>query len=169
MAPISPTRCSQMRIRHVWPDYIGGDPVDDPRYRPERGRSPRFLLANHQELPHPEQALLRFPPHTAAVKFAVAPPAWGAYAGHLFVALFGDEQPMTAPAGPRTDRTVARIDPSDWSLHPAIAGPLLRPIDVRFHPVNAEMYVLDFGHFEMGQGGRLTAEPESGKLWRLPR
>jgi glucose/arabinose dehydrogenase len=152
-----------------WPDFIDGDPVDDPRYQPERGPAPRFLLANHRELPRPERALLRFPPHTAAVKFAVAPPAWGTYAGHLFVALFGDEQPMTAPAGPRTGRGVARIDPAHWSLHPAITGLMARPIDVSFHPIDAAMHILDFGRFEMTEGGRLSAEPESGKLWRLPK
>jgi len=152
-----------------WPDFIDGDPVDAPRYRPDRGPTPRPLLANHEELPPPERALLRFPPHTAAVKFAVAPPAWDAYTGHLFVALFGDEQPMTAPAGPRAGRAVARIDPTRSTLHPAVAGPLVRPIDVRFDPVDAAMHILDFGHFEMTEGSRLTAEPNSGKLWRLPR
>jgi hypothetical protein len=30
------------------------------------------------------------------------------------------------------------------------------------------MHILDFGHFEMAEDGRLSAEPESGKLWRLP-
>jgi hypothetical protein len=52
-------------------------------------------------------------------------------------------------------------------LHQVAAGPLLRPIDVRFHPVDGSLLVLDFGMFEMGDGGRLTAEPGSGALWRL--
>jgi len=151
-----------------WPDFIDGDPVHDPRYRPDRGPTPRPLLANHQQLPPPERALLRFPPHTAAVKFAVAPAAWDPHAGHLFVALFGDEQPMTAPAGPRAGRAVARVDPDRWTLDQAVAGALVRPIDVRFHPADAAMHILDFGHFEMTPGG-LVAEPNSGKLWRLPR
>src|SRR6266702_3238592 len=56
-----------------WPDFIGGDPITDPQYRPVRGPMPVFALANHHELPPPEQALLRFTAHAAAVKFDVAP------------------------------------------------------------------------------------------------
>ncbi len=58
-----------------WPDFIGGDPVTDPAYMPTRGPAPRFMLANHAELPPPERPLVRFPPHTAAVKLDVAPEA----------------------------------------------------------------------------------------------
>ncbi|MDP9314327.1 MAG: hypothetical protein M3R24_26180 [Chloroflexota bacterium] len=56
-----------------WPDFIGGDPITDAQYQPERGPAPSFVLANHTDLPPPEHALLRFPPHVAAVKFATAP------------------------------------------------------------------------------------------------
>ena len=62
-----------------WPDFIGDVPITDPRFQPERGGAPSFLIANHDELPPPEKALLNFPTHTAAVKFAVGP------AGDLFV------------------------------------------------------------------------------------
>jgi glucose/arabinose dehydrogenase len=43
-----------------WPDFIGGDPVTDPAYMPTRGPAPRFVLANHAELPPPERPLVRF-------------------------------------------------------------------------------------------------------------
>jgi glucose/arabinose dehydrogenase len=145
-----------------WPDFIDGKPVTDPAYRPERGPAPTPLLANHADLPPPQRALLRFPPHTAAVKFDVDP-----VDSHLYVALFGDEKPMTAPAGPRVRRSVVRVDPNDWSLHPFVTGPLLRPIDVRFHPTDHELYVLDFGHFEMTAHGSVAAEASSGRLWRI--
>ncbi|HEV2810523.1 MAG TPA: hypothetical protein VGV93_09045, partial [Acidimicrobiales bacterium] len=36
-----------------WPDFIGGDPITDERYRPTRGPAPTFLLANHGDLPPP--------------------------------------------------------------------------------------------------------------------
>ena len=149
-----------------WPDFIGGDPITDVQYQPERGPAPTFVLANHADLPPPQQALLRFPPHVAAVKFATAPDQAPGWAGQIFVALFGDEAPMTAPPGPRAGRSVARIDPADWSLHPAVAEPLARPIDVRFNPVDGAMYVLDFGHFEMHAERGVVAEAGSGKLWR---
>ncbi len=150
-----------------WPDYIGGDPITDAQYTPERGPAPRFVLANHEELPQPERAYLRFPAHVSAVKFDVAPPTLAGLAGQLFIALFGDEAPMTAPSGPRVGRAVARIDPGDWSLRPVIADPLSRPIDVRFDPAGEALWVLDFGHFEMHAERGVIAEVRSGKLWRL--
>lgn len=149
-----------------WPDFVGDVPMTDPRYRPERGSSPTFLLANHDELPAPEKPLLRFPPHTAAVKFDVAPERVPRWAGHLFVALFGDEVPMTAPSGPKVGRSVVRIDTSDWSMHPFVQGGLLRPIDVRFHAPDDALYILDFGNFEMLERGGVSAEARSGKIWR---
>lgn len=149
-----------------WPDFIGDVPITDPRYKPERGPAPTFVLANHDELPAPEKPLLRFPPHTAAVKFDVAPQSTPRWAGHLFVALFGDEVPMTAPSGPKVGRSVVRVDPSDWSLHPFVQAGLLRPIDVRFSASESALYILDFGSFEMLDGGGVSAEAKSGKLWR---
>lgn len=149
-----------------WPDFIGDVPITDVRYQPKRGAAPTFLLANHKQLPPPERPQLCFPPHTAAAKFAVAPESAARWAGHLFVALFGDEVPLTAPSGPRVGRSVARVDPSDWSLHPFVPEGLLRPIDVCFNSVGDELYILDFGHFEMLDNGAVSAKANTGKLWR---
>lgn len=149
-----------------WPDFIGDIPITDSRYAPERDAQPTFLIANHDELPPPEKPLLRFPPHTAAVKFDVAPDDVPPWAGQLFVALFGDEVPMTAPSGPKVGRSVVRVDPEDWSMHPFVQDGLLRPIDVQFNREDGTLYILDFGSFEILDKGRLNAEPNSGKLWR---
>jgi glucose/arabinose dehydrogenase len=149
-----------------WPDYISDDTITDPMFQPTRGAAPEFVLANHDKLPPPEKALLRFPAHVAAVKFDVAPLALQNWSGQIFIALFGDEAPMTAPPGPQVGRSVARIDPTDWSLHPFIQEPLARPIDVRFHPNDGEIYVLDFGKFEMHAERGVIAEAQSGRLWR---
>ena len=146
-----------------WPDFIGADPVTEARYTPTRGPAPRFLLANHHDLPPPEPALVRFPPHAAAVKLDVAP-AGTPWPGHLLVALFGDEAPMTAPPGPRVGRGLVRLDPSDWSMHPLARAPLRRPIDVAFD-ADGSLWVLDFGEFEMSEGG-VQAEAGTGVLWR---
>ena len=145
-----------------WPDFIGGVPVTEPRFQPQRGSAPKSLLANHDGLPSPEQPLLAFDVHAAAVKFDVSPKT-----GNIFVALFGDEKPMTGTAGPRVGRSVIRINPSDWSLHPVSIGPFRRPIDVRFHPSGTPMYVLDFGEFEMDTQGNVLARAGSGKLWKV--
>ncbi|AFZ69728.1 PQQ-dependent sugar dehydrogenase [Deinococcus peraridilitoris] len=150
-----------------WPDYIGNEPITDPKFHPTRGPAPQFVLANHHEFPPPEAPLLHFPTHTSAVKFDVAPAHAPQFAGQLFIALFGDEAPMTAPPGPKAGRSVARVDPSDWSLHPFVEESLSRPIDVRFHPSGDALYVLDFGQFEMSEQG-VNALAGSGKLWRVP-
>jgi glucose/arabinose dehydrogenase len=150
-----------------WPDFIGGEPVIDPQYRPERGPALSFVLANHADFPPPQRPLLRFPAHAAAVKFDVIPSNAALWGGQIIVALFGDERPMTAPPGPPAGRAIARIDPSDWSLHAIGAGPLDRPIDVRLNPVDGCLYVLDFGRFEMRPERGMDAEPQSGRLWRL--
>ena len=150
-----------------WPDFIDGDPITDPQYTPTRGPMPVFALANHHEFPPPEKALLRFQPHVAAVKFAVAPPSSSRWSGQIFVALFGDEAPMTAPAGPRAGRSVARIDPADWSLHTFVESPLVRPIDISFHAPGNALYILDFGNFEMHAERGVVAEAATGKLWLL--
>ncbi len=84
----------------------------------------------------------------------------------MFAALFGDEAPMTAPAGPRVGRGIARVDPADWSVQPFLRQPLNRPIDVRFDPSGESLYVVDFGQFEMSERG-VEAVAGTGKLWRL--
>jgi glucose/arabinose dehydrogenase len=144
-----------------WPDFISGVPVTDPRFRPERGPQPGFLLAQHETLPAPEAALVEFDPHVAATKFAVTP------SGQLVVALFGDETPMTAPPGhPQVGRDLLLVDPEDWSTRPLPGGPKThRPIDVAVSPADGALYVLDFGQFEMSDHG-VRAQPGSGCLWR---
>lgn len=149
-----------------WPDFIGGEPITSERFLPQRGPRPTFILANHDELPLPEKPLLRFPSHAAAVKFDVAPPILKEQA--LYVAFFGDEVPMTASPGPRVGRSVVRVDLNDWSMQTIVEAPLARPIDVRFHPLDHALYILDFGQFEMHAEHGVVAIPRSGGLWRLP-
>ncbi|HYE27179.1 MAG TPA: hypothetical protein VEA61_02945 [Allosphingosinicella sp.] len=150
-----------------WPDYVGGIPVTDPRFRPERGPQPGFLLADHALLPPPEKPLLAFAVNAAATKFAVVPDGAARWAGQLLVAIFGDEKPMTAPRGPRVGRSLLRVDPADWSAHPVDTGPFERPIDVAIAPDGASLLVLDFGHFEMKPAGGLDAVAGSGRLWKV--
>ena len=158
-----------------WPDFIGGVPVTDPRFRPRRGPQPAFVLANHAELPPPERPLAALPVNTAATKFDFAPPGTP-FAGEMLVALFGDEKPMTAPNGPRVGRSVVRVDLEDGSFERLLggmsgggtSGGLSRPIDVRVGPHGEHLWILDFGDFEMEAGGRVRARAGSGKVWRTP-
>jgi glucose/arabinose dehydrogenase len=148
-----------------WPDFVCGRPVTDPAFRPQRGPQPRFILAGHEMLPPPRRPVVEFAVNAAATKFAVLPER-GRWSGQLIVAVFGDEKPMTAPAGPRVGRGLMRIDPRDWSQYALPAGPFERPIDVVAAP-DQQLLVVDFGHFEMlGERG-LEATPGSGKLWKV--
>ena len=150
-----------------WPDFVGGEPVTAPGFLPERGAQPTFVLANHDELPPPQRPLVAFEPHAAATKFAVAPTHSPRFAGHLVVALFGDEAPMTMPAGkPQVGRDLLRIDPVDWSSHRMSTGLALhRPIDLGFGPAGDALYILDFGQFEMSDHG-VAAHAGTGCLLR---
>ena len=65
--------------------------------------------------------------------------------GHLYIALFGDEHPMTAPAEPRAGRCIARIDPATWTMEQILTDPLIRPIDVGFRPGDGALHMVDFG------------------------
>ncbi|MFZ2051370.1 MAG: hypothetical protein WB698_04500 [Solirubrobacteraceae bacterium] len=148
-----------------WPDFVGGVPIFDPRFAPEDGQAPRFVLANHEELPAPERPLTQFTTHVAATKMAQAPD------GRIVVAMFGDEVPMTAPSGPRVGRSLAVVDPRQgWQADSVPTPGLQRPLDVAFGP-DGRLYVLDFGHFEPGRGG-MKATAGSGSIrcsdWPLP-
>jgi glucose/arabinose dehydrogenase len=148
-----------------WPDFVCGRPVTGPAFRPQRGPQPQFILAGHEALPSPRRPVVEFAVNAAATKFAVLP-AQGRWPGQLIVAMFGDEKPMTAPAGPRAGRGLLRIDPRDWSQHALPAGPFVRPIDVVATP-DGQLLVVDFGHFEMlGERG-LEATRGFGRLWKI--
>jgi glucose/arabinose dehydrogenase len=150
-----------------WPDYIDAQPVTDPRFRPDRGPAPTFLLANHDSLPRPEPALLAFPAHVAATRLAVGPENQPRWRGLLLTTFFGDERPMTAPAGPRMGRCLTAIDLEKHTLTSLVGTPLARPIDVAFSPVDGFPYVVDFGDFEMRPGGGIDARPGTGRVWRV--
>jgi glucose/arabinose dehydrogenase len=150
-----------------WPDFMGGRPVTDDCFHPADSPAPEFLLANHAELPPPQSPLLKFEANASAVKFAVVPPGIARFAGHLIMALFGDETPMTARSGPRVGRKLVRVDPAGWSVHPVQPMPFHRPIDVAFDASGSAVYALDFGQFEMTPEMAVEARAASGGLWRL--
>jgi glucose/arabinose dehydrogenase len=139
-----------------WPDFYGGRPGTEPE---------SFVLANHHELPPPEPAVFEFDVNACAVKFAVVPPGIP-HAGDLIVALFGDEKPLTAPAGPRVGRKLIRISTAHWVAHPVASPPLARPIDVTFGP-DGSAYVVDFGEFEVAPDKSVAARAGSGCVWKL--
>lgn len=148
-----------------WPDFLGGEPVTDVKYQPVRGPQPTFVLAEHDRLPAPEPALVRFPPHCSATKFCVLP-STSRWPGQLIVTLFGDEAPMTAAAGDSAGRSLVRVDPADWSVHDLTAPVFHRPIDVAYLADDDALLVVDFGRFEMTPRG-VAAEAASGGVKRI--
>jgi len=149
-----------------WPDFIAGRPITDPKYTPQRGPKPKFVLQNHGDLPPPEKPLLEFPVNAAAVKFDILPKKIPRLGGHLIVALFGDEKPMTAPPGKKVGRNIVMVDTNDWSMHALPDLQLERPIDVKYNPVDGHLYILDFGYFEM-TGVGVDSKNATGKLWKI--
>jgi glucose/arabinose dehydrogenase len=149
-----------------WPDYIGGVPVTDTRFRDGSGQVANFLLANHGELPAPESPLLEFELNSSALKFAVIPQAFRQCAGHLVVAMFGDEGALTGAIA-SVGRKLVRVDPADWSVHATRSMPFHRPIDVVFSPSGSDCYVVDFGQFEITASKGLAARAGTGILWKL--
>jgi hypothetical protein len=142
-----------------WPDFIGGEPITDPKYLLKRGPAPTFILANHDELRVPETPLLRFSLNTVTAKFdaAYSSNVIGGYSSYnscgddagarqqilLFVALFRDERPTTAPIGGlRVGRAVVCVDANNWTMHTLIDNDndnrMSRPIDVHL--------ILPMGH-----------------------
>jgi glucose/arabinose dehydrogenase len=148
-----------------FPDFVGGTPVSDPRFRPSRGAAPQPVLLNHAELPPLAKPLFEFPVNSSATKLDLIPADAPRYGGQLLVCLFGDERPLTGPPGRKAGRALARLDLADGSLHRIDLGPLHRPIDVRVH--DGSVYVLDFGEFEMAPG-RVDAVAGSGAVHRFP-
>ena len=150
-----------------WPDFVDGTPVTDERFVSTRGPRPEMVLADHASLGPLERPVMAFPVNSAPTKMAVIPADSPRFPGHILVCLFGDELPVSGPPGARVGRSLARIDPLDWSLHAVELEPFHRPIDVRIDPAGRYFYVLDFGEFELRPGG-VKATAASGTLWRVP-
>lgn len=147
-----------------WPDFIIGRSVTDAQFQSNRTESPALkpLLTNHSTFGDLTQPLIDFVPHAAPTRFAVHPES-----GDLYVAMFGDKRPFTGIEGPRAGRHLLRIN-LEMQEQTIIADlPLHRPIDLAFHPQTHQLYVLDFGQYEMGGDGSFSAQRETGAIWRV--
>lgn len=124
--------------------------------------------------------------HTSPSMIDVAPASWGAYAGHLFVAEWGDLTPPTDPTDLRpVGYRIVRINPATKQVEPFLAnrqpGPaskqgavgagLERPFDVQFGPDGA-MYIVDYGVVNIkARENREPYEyvPLTGVIWKVTR
>jgi glucose/arabinose dehydrogenase len=164
-----------------WPDFAGGVPVTDERFKPKKGPAPKFVLKDH---PKVEKPVAEFDPHSSATKFDFAPQ--GPFGdGTIYVAMHGDMCPITGErpadllsyAVLKLDRDTMKPEPffraRKDALGPkgfeyvATAGPR-RPIAVRFAPRGEAMFVLDFGPIAMlpsALGASPKPFPNTGTVW----
>jgi glucose/arabinose dehydrogenase len=149
-----------------WPDFAGDVPFTSERFKPVRGEQTPFVLANHDELPKPEKALLEITSHAAACKFDFMPNGTGGY--DMLIGYFGDELPMCGPAGEKVGRSVVKVDMETWTAEDfVISSRMHRPIDVKYDASDNSLWILDFGDFEMTEQG-VIGNKETGGVYKLP-
>lgn len=157
-----------------WPDYVAGEPVDQPRFAAPFGGIPPRLIAN----PPPVAAgpFTVFPEHSSAMKFGVSKNPGFGFPGEFFVAQFGTGAPLTEgrPSPEFPGFKVVRVHPGTGAVNDFLVnmnpGPngtgVARPIDCKFDPAGECLYVLDFGRLEGNLAGAIPV-CGSGMLWRV--
>lgn len=166
-------------VWYGWPDYAGGEPVTSPRFRPEGGVQPEFLLTNHPNIPPNPYAVI--PPYSNVMGFDFCyDTEFGQY-GDIYISEFGVAYPATfisavpyAGIGHRVVRvnsdtrtvTTFAINKSGFPAFITGEGGLGRPIDVLFGSDHA-MYILDFGRNVRNAPDIFI--PNTGIIWRVTR
>src|SRR5262249_37453950 len=97
-----------------FPDFAGGEPVLDPKFRSQRGPAAEFLMAEH---PPVEKPLLKLPPHTGGANFDPSRRE-GFGRGQGYTALLGDMSPSTGEPPQPPGFAVARLDMRTLQVQP---------------------------------------------------
>lgn len=168
-----------------WPDFASGIPVTDPRFRPEGGESPGFIMTEHPEV---EKPLMRFPPHSAICKIDFGTNDAFSPEGEMYVAFWGSMVPMTGSVDEHGGHRVLAINLQEGTSRVLVRGShggghgehagkaehaeprelLQRPIDVVMAPDGIALYIVDFGQVAV-RDGVVVPSPGTGRLWRLRR
>lgn len=155
-----------------WPDYAGSRSLTDAIFSSERGINLKPLIANP---PTVEPPLAELGTHYSPMKLTYSPkdfPDQG-----LFVAVFGDGQPLTQDLREQVSTGVILVNPADGSYSWFIKNKskpragrkgdgLKRVIDVKFSKDGRSLYILDFGVLEFTDLAP-NAIPNTGVLWRI--
>lgn len=155
-----------------WPDFAGELPLTEPLFASEQGINRRPLIVDP---PPVEPPLATLPPHYSPMKLACAPEKFPEEG--LFVAVFGDAQPLTGNLKDLVPTGVIKVDPQSGKYSWFIknkekpragrsGGGLKRAMDLQFCPGGCCLYLLDFGVVEF-TGMAPNAIPKSGVLWKI--
>jgi len=163
-----------------WPDYSGGLPVAQKRYKRPGYPEPTTILTEPPMKPIEPSA--RFGSHSSSDAFDFSRNEAFGFVGEAFVPQFGDMAPtagkVTSPVGFR----LVRVDPKDGVVTdfatnkgpkngPASKlelGGLERPVAARFDPSGTALYVVDFGVMAVGDKGPEAIEG-TGMVWKITR
>jgi glucose/arabinose dehydrogenase len=165
-----------------FPDFAGGEPVTNPKFKPRQGPSPEFIMEDHPPVEKPVARL----PHQAGVAKAAAADGRMGLGERLVVALFGDMSPITGQ-DKEVGREVVLVDPQTGQVerlfgaraealgpknleHVQTAGPK-RPVDVVFSRSGDALYVVDMGAITVIPAATPTVQPYpgTGVVWRISR
>jgi len=163
-----------------WPDYSGGLPVAQHRFKPPGKDEPRKILA--KDPAPPIAPVARFSVHSSSNGFDFSRSEAFGYVGQAFVAQFGDLSPpvgkVLSPVGFR----VVRVDVKTGVIADFMSnkgdkngpasllkkGGIERPVAVRFDASGRTMYVVDFGEVTVTDKGIKPVEG-TGILWKVTR
>lgn len=90
-----------------WPDYAGTIPLTDKRFASERGVNRNPIIKDPPKVTAP---LASLPTHYSPMKIAYAPEEFSTKG--IFVAIFGDGQPLTQDLKQQVPSGVLVVDPS---------------------------------------------------------
>ncbi len=155
-----------------WPDFAGGEPVTDSKFKPRNGLQPDFLMKEHPPLSG--KPVATFPVGSGIAKFDFARSLMFGSEDTAFVALSGDLSGNGDHGFKvvRVDVANGFVDDFVTNKHPGPgsachSGGLERPSDVRFDRTGEVMYILDMGVVQTTSPRGAQPLPNSGVLWRV--
>lgn len=166
-------------VWYGWPDYSGGEPVNLPRFRPEGGIQPEFLIKNQPNIP--PSPFVTFPPNSSIRGFDFNyNKEFGPY-GDVYITEYGSvdigrNNDGISYAGighriskidmkSRTNSTFA-INKSGFPASISKEGGFERLSDLVFGP-DGGMYVLDRG-INIPNSSNVFI-PNTGVIWKITR
>jgi len=147
-----------------WPDYTGGEPVTDPKFKPQDAGQPEFLLKERPPLAG--KPVARLPAGSGMAKFDFArSPLFGS-PDTAFVALHEGFKIVAI------DVATGAVDDFITNRHPGPAsayrsGSFEHPITVKFDRTGEAAYILDLGILDTAPDGTIRTLRNTGVLWRV--